>query len=496
MQKINLSNIFYPVIFFVLLLNSCSNNSNVFNIKKYGATGDGKTFDTNAINAAISACSEAGGGTVLFPADGTYLTGSVHLKSNIEYNIEKGATIMGAPNGIDAYDPPEPNKWDKYQDFGHSHFHNSLMWGENIDNITFTGGGEINGGGIVRNTVPAGDGNKAIAIKVGNNITFKNIIINQGGWFAIILNGCKNIVIDSVIVNTTRDGIDLMSCSDVSITNSEFHSNRYENGRIDGGDDAIGIKSDYALGKKINSENIVIDNCILSSGGANGIQFGSETVGNFKNITVSNITIKHANKAGIGITSNDGAVIENVTYRNIKMSKIQTPFFISVSNRGRTPEKTEAGKIKNIIFENIVADDCYGYVKKRVNTATISGLPESTIDDLIFRNVFITYKEGGKKEDALITPPYPENYAPRAMEKRPASGFFIRHARNVKFENLKIRFENPDYRPAFVLNDVKNIQIIKPDIQIFPEALTDILAKSVTGLVQFPDNTLRIINKE
>ncbi len=495
------SSIIISIITFFLISVSCNSPSNEFNVKIYGATGDGKTMDTEAINKTINACSNAGGGKVLFPSGGTYLTGSIHLKSNIVYEIEKGATVLGAPNGINAYDHPEPNEWDKYQDFGHSHYHNSLMWGENVENISFTGGGEINGGGIARSTVPAGDGNKAIAIKGGNNIYFQNIKINQGGWFAIILNNCRNINIDSVIVHTNRDGIDLMSCSDVAIRNSEIHSDRYENGEIKGGDDAIGIKSDYALGRKINSENIIIENCVVSSGGANGIQFGSETVGNFKNITVKNVTIERANKAGIGITSNDGAVIEDVAYINIRMSKVQTPFFILISDQGRSPENPKPGKIKNILFEDIVAEDCYGYEKKRVSTATISGLPGYTVDNVVFKNVSITYKGGGSKEDAQIKPPYMRktdsgvSYSPRGMGKRPASGFYIRHARDIKFENLKIHFEKSDYRPIFVLNDVKEIEIIDPDIQTFKETGTDIIARSVSGLKVSPVHSLRIVNE-
>ena len=99
-----------------------------YDVKRFGAKADGKTLDTPAINKAIDAAAAAGGGTVFFPA-GNYLSVSIHLKSNIALYLEQGATIVAANTSDDArYDPPEPNEWDKYQDFGHSHWHNSLIW--------------------------------------------------------------------------------------------------------------------------------------------------------------------------------------------------------------------------------------------------------------------------------------------------------------------------------------------------------------------------------
>src|SRR5436190_10566166 len=116
-------------------------DSNVFNIKTYGATGDGKTLDTPAINKTIDAAAAAGGGTVYFPA-GNYLSVSIHLKSNIALYLDQGATIIAANTTSDAkYDPPEPNEWDRYQDFGHSHWHNSVICGENLTNVSILGPG-------------------------------------------------------------------------------------------------------------------------------------------------------------------------------------------------------------------------------------------------------------------------------------------------------------------------------------------------------------------
>ena len=198
----------------------------------------------------------------MFP-QGTYLTGSIHLADNIALVITKDAKILGAANDIHAYDLPEENPWSEYQDFGHSHFRNALIWGEELKNIKITGGGTIHGGGLTRhNDVPEGGGDKAISLKLCQNITIENLRIVQGGHFAILANGCDSLYIDNLHVETSRDGIDLMSCNDVVIRKSVILSIRYdEDGKMAGGDDAIGIKSDYALGYIRHCENIKISDC-------------------------------------------------------------------------------------------------------------------------------------------------------------------------------------------------------------------------------------------
>src|SRR6266576_1827583 len=125
-------------------------DSNFISVKTFGATGDGKTLDTPAINKAIAVAAAAGGGTVYFPA-GNYLSVSIHLKSNIALYLDQGSTIIAANTTDNAkYDPPEPNEWDKYQDFGHTHWHNSLIWGENLTNVSILGPGMIWGKGLLR----------------------------------------------------------------------------------------------------------------------------------------------------------------------------------------------------------------------------------------------------------------------------------------------------------------------------------------------------------
>src|SRR5665648_294953 len=141
----------YLLIFVVLTLSSFAQSGNFYNVKDYGAKGDGKTIDNKAIDAAIIAASEKGGGTVFFPA-GTYLSFTIHLKSFITLHLDNGAVLEAADvkkYGLE-YDPAEPNSWDMYQDFGHSHWRNSRIYGENLQNIAITGLGTIFGNGLTR----------------------------------------------------------------------------------------------------------------------------------------------------------------------------------------------------------------------------------------------------------------------------------------------------------------------------------------------------------
>ena len=123
--------------------------ADVYDVRAFGAKGDGKTLDTPAINSAIEKAASVGGGTVRFPA-GVYLSVSIHLKSNITLYLDQGATIVAAdPKEGFKYDLPEPNSWDKYQDFGHSHWHNSLIWGEGLENVSILGPGRIDRKSVV-----------------------------------------------------------------------------------------------------------------------------------------------------------------------------------------------------------------------------------------------------------------------------------------------------------------------------------------------------------
>jgi polygalacturonase len=185
----------------------------VYDVTAFGARGDGKAFDTAAINQAITAAAAAGGGTVHFPA-GTYLSYSIRLKSNVGLHLGNGCVLLAAEgNGYDAAESNQP--WENYQDYGHSHWHNSLIWGEGLEDISISGPGRIWGKGLSRGEGPPpqaetpGIGNKSIALKNCRNVVLRDFSILHGGHFGILATGVDNLTIDNLrIVPLYRPGHD------------------------------------------------------------------------------------------------------------------------------------------------------------------------------------------------------------------------------------------------------------------------------------------------
>ena len=477
--------------------------SGAFDVRKFGAKGDGKALDSPAINKAIAAAAAAGGGTVLFTA-GTYRSFSIRLKSNVALYLDQGATILAAhPNDGDGkYDLPEPNPWDQYQDFGHSHWHNSLIWGENLENVSILGPGRIWGKGLVRSgsqsrtkeqndalekqgpdpkagpwgypnardAVEPGWGNKAIALKLSRNVIIRDISILHGGHFAILATGVDNLTIDNVKIDTNRDGIDVDACKNVRISNCTINSPF---------DDAICPKSSYALGYARVTENVTITNCQVSGydegtlfdgtykrdfRNANGtfsptgrIKFGTESNGGFKNITVSNCVFDYSR--GLALEAVDGALLEDVTISNITMRDISnSPIFLRLGSRNRGPrETTKVGAMRRVIISNIVvynADPKYSSI--------ISGIPGYLIEDVQLSNIRVYAKGGGTKEQAALDPPERENIYPEPamFGDLPAYGFFIRHIKGLQMRDVEVSYLTSDQRPAFWLNDVIGAEFI------------------------------------
>jgi polygalacturonase len=443
---------------------------------------------------------------VFFPA-GTYASYSIHLKSNVTLFMDSGATIMAAVPAADlssGYDAPEPNPWDPYEDFGHSHFHNSLIWGEHLENVAIVGFGRIYGYGLSRggpgslrdqtpaeraaetrapaapiaapatrgpfgypgaDTLPAGIGNKSISLRECHNVTLRDFTIYHGGHFGILATGVDNFTITNLRVDTNRDGIDIDSCYNVHVSDCSINSPA---------DDGLCLKSDYALGGVRACENITITNCHVSGfdegsflsdaftrkakifGGqaspAGRIKLGTESSGGFKNIAISNCTFDFCR--GLALEEVDGATLEDISISNLTMRDVtNSAIYIRLGSRDRSPPGVVPGILRRVSISNVDASN----VDPRYSSI-IAGIPGHDIEGLSLSNIRIVYAGGGTKADAAIEPPenetgYPE---PQRMGVMPAYGFFIRHVKGVSFRDVDVSFAKDDARPAFVLNEVSD----------------------------------------
>jgi hypothetical protein len=423
-----------------------------YNVRDFGATGNGSTFDDDAIDRAINAAaSDGGGGTVVFPS-GTYRSRTIHLKSNITLQLNSGSTILAPSSGIDAAEPnPE---WDDYQDFGHSHFRNALLFGENIANLTITGTGTFDGEGLTTdNNVPTGQGDKILSLKRCSNLRIQDVTFRRGGHFAMLLNGCNGITMNNVKVLSPddRDGINVINSWNVEIANS----------RIEASDDALGLKSDYALGQTFVSQNIRVHDSTIRSTENNALQFGSETCGNFRDIRFERLNLTGSGKAGIGIVTMDGSIIEDVHYQDITLNRTSSPIYIKIGQRRRCPGSPPAGRIRNITITNVTGtnlitprdvagDDEY--------TSTITGTPAVPVENITLTNVRLSVPGGHPSSEATRVPDeFLTTYPPRDYGKRPSYGFWLRHVRGITFNDTRVEFDNNDGRPALFADDGANI---------------------------------------
>jgi polygalacturonase len=491
-----------------------------FDVRTYGATGDGKTIDTPAINKAIEAAAATGGGTVIFPA-GTYVCFSIRLKSHVDLYLSQGCTILAADSPLPGqttgymggtYDAAEPKtSYDAYQDYGHNHWHNSLIWGEDIHDISITGPGLIHGKGLSFGAGPGrvgppragfgperqpgtpppppvrpprgnypmyqaeqpGVGNKAIALKNCRNVNFRDFSILKGGHFGLLLTGVDNLTIDNLKIDTDRDGMDIDCCKNVHVSNCTVNSPW---------DDGICPKSSFALGYNRATENVTITNCYVTGCYELGtvldgtykkfapdakvyrtgrIKCGTESNGGFKNITISNCVFDGCH--GLALESEDGALCEDITISNITQRDVlESPIFFRLGARLRGPrgtgdQSTNVGTLQRILVDNFVSFNNDSRV-----CSILSGIPGYEIKDIKLSNIYIQHKGGDYADLVKVVPPenvekYPD---PGMFGPMPAGGFFFRHVRNLELSHVEVAPMNADPRPSFYLQDVTRADFI------------------------------------
>ena len=468
-----------------------------FNVLHFGATGDGKTVDSPAINRAIEELASQGGGTLVFPA-GTYVCFTLRLKSLVDLHLARGCTILAADSPLPhqqtgyrggTYDAAEPaGPWNGYQDYGHNHWRNSLFYAEGEHDFGVTGPGLIFGRGLSNGSrsgrdsfegfvaEQSGVGNKAFGLKHCRNVLLRDISIFKGGHFAVLATGCDNLAIDHVTVDTDRDGLDIDCCRNVRVSNCTVNSPW---------DDAICPKSSYALGYARATENVTIANNYVTAAYELGsviagtwkkfpedttviregrIKCGTESNGGFKNITITGNVIEGCK--GIALESSDGALLEDIAITgNVMRDIVDVPLYLRLNKRNRNPLETlRPGAVRRILISNLV---CHNSAAS--TSSVISGVPGLVVEDIKIANCFLGHEGlprimrvnwGGESRPMpdwkTITVPEMESAYPEPLQlgPTPCHGFFLRHLRNLEMSHVEIAPARPDPRPAFCLNDV------------------------------------------
>ncbi|MFK7770865.1 MAG: glycoside hydrolase family 28 protein [Saprospiraceae bacterium] len=463
-------NIFF---LFVLIFSQVNLFSQDFNILDFGAKPDGKTLNTTAIQSAIDAATKNGGGRVLIPK-GEFLTGAFFLKTGTELHLQKEAIILGSTNPKHYF---KLNRW------------KALVMADNQNDISITGQGEINGQGRelalhIDSLFYAGQIDSAqynfierrpkyylrpqlIEFVSCKKITIKNVTLRNAACWVQTYDKCENIIMDSVRTESdaywNNDGIDIQDCKNVRITNCY----------VNAADDGICIKSQY---EDYLCDSIYISNCTVRSS-ASAVKFGTVSHGGFKNVVIKNIKIYDTFRSAIAIEVVDGAVLENILIDSITAINTGNAIFIRLSERSK---KKKMGILKNVIIKNVKVEVAFERPDYKYeirgpalpffhNTfpSSITGIPGFPIENVRLENIEIIYP--GKGNNGLANAPlsrldqvpekikaYPEF---SMFGELPAWGFYVRHMDGLTMKNIKLTIKEPDYRPAFVFDDVKNLDI-------------------------------------
>jgi hypothetical protein len=430
----------------------------------FGINSDGATLNTRSIQFAIDYIHRQGGGRLVFDV-GRYLTGSLHLRSDVGLHLKEGAVLLGSLNPFD------------YDKDGLT----AMLLSKDQQNISITGQGVIDGQGrevarnvialvhkgllkdLFRNDRPEVENRPMIIyFRSCRNIIIRGVTIRNAAAWVQTYDQCKNVMVDSITVDSrafwNNDGIDIVDCDSVAITNSY----------IDSDDDGICLKSHDA--SKV-CENVLVRNCTIRSS-ANGIKFGTASYGGFRNIRLINNKVFNTYRSAIALEAVDGGFIENVEADSLQAINTGHGIFLRIGERvAGKKSRLENIRIKNVSLEiaGTKPDSGYAYegpiedMPRNISPAIIiAGLTGAMIDHVSFKNITVKHPGGGNPMFAKVSldqldsiPERSSAYPDFSMFRElPAWGVYIRHAKNIEFDHLDLSCYRKDYRLAIVLDDV------------------------------------------
>ncbi len=469
-------------IFLFLLLSAISFQAVAtdYKVVDFGAKADGVTLNTAIIQGAIDYINAHGGGRLIF-TPGSYLTGSVYLKSNVILHLEEDAVLLGSTTAFDYIKDPYIG-W------------MSLVFALKQQNIGITGKGTIDGRGfhtannmvdnihkgiftdpLRQNRPNETNRPQNVYFRECENILIQGILLKDPASWNQTYDQCVNLLVDSIRVDSknywNNDGIDVVDCKNVVIRNSYF----------DAADDVLCFKSHDP--EKI-CEDVIVDNCVGRSS-ANGIKFGTVSRGGFRNFKITNVTLFDTYRSAITFAAVDGGIVENIEVDGVRATNTGNAIYLRIGDRwsgGKQPS------MKNITIKNVhvevpegKADAGYLYegpvedLPRNVSPAGIVGLPQHKIKNVTLENIKIVYPGGANphyayrglsKSELDSIPEMPAAYPEFSQFKElPAWGFYLRHAEDITFKNVTLIAGKKEYRPAIVSDDVKNIFFEKVEIE-------------------------------
>jgi len=418
-------------------------------VRDFGVSGDGKTLNTGPINQAIVALSQAGGGTLVF-GPGTYLTGTIYLRSMVTLQIEAGATILGSTNIADYPENPPPRPSSRLE---YGRYALISAAGQQGDHTNFTKKDLLARGRTFEEAYlkrPFG-----LSFVGCQRVTVQDIKLENLAFWCQGYLDCDDVTVRGVSVDSKKhdynnDGIDLDGCRNVRVSDCYFNV----------GDDAICLKASYG-----DCENITITNCTASSL-ANGVKFGTASNAGFKNIAVSNIVLNGVSAAGIALEIVDGGTMDGVSLSNFAMRNVGTAIFIRLGNNARQwttgPGQPAIGNLRNVSISQVVAETWSA--DDRPFAGSITGLPGHSVENVSISDVRVTARRAFSPErsrvDFRLVPEVAAGYPEYSMfGPLPAYGLYVRHVRGLTLRNVQFSFLAEDYRSAIVCDNVEHLTI-------------------------------------
>jgi polygalacturonase len=417
-----------------------------FDVRHFGAAGDGRTKDTRAIQGAIDAAASLDGAVVRLPA-GRWLSGTLQLRSDVTIELAAGSILLASDDDDDFATherlPFATESDDETMDFAHA-----LLAARDAENVVIAGAGTID-----MNRRRRG-GPKPIAFKRCRLVTVRGITIVHAPNYCVSLGGCDDVIVEGVVIrNAYADGIDPDCCRRVRIANCDIESD----------DDAVCLKASLLLGVPGATEDVVVTGCRMRSA-SNCFKLGTESTGDFRRIVVSSCTFDGrpaddhdgsaaAEGGGIAILSVDGGAIDGVSVSDVVMHDVVAPIFVRLGNRGRDQDRRSPGVLRNVEIRDVVARGARG-------TGSIAGLPGHPVEGITLERVRIDHLPSTEEASGLDVPERPARYPRVSMYGNlPAFGLYVRHARDVRLRDVELTVDAIDARPALVADDVGGLHV-------------------------------------